>query len=208
MELSFHGANCIKVSTKNTTLVIDDNLAAIGGKSITKSDVIALQTAPHVAIDKNARMIIDGPGEYEVGEISIVGVGARAHMDEENTLNATMYKIIVGEVSVAFIGHVFDGVSEDEIEELGHVDVLFVPVGNNGYTLDATGAMKIVKQIEPKIIIPTHYADKNLNFEVTQDDLAKAITGMGMEPAETVEKLKLKSIDIPANQKLVVLESK
>ena len=51
------------------------------------------------------------------------------------------------------------------------VDVLFVPVGGNGYTLDAIGALKIIKKIEPKIIIPTHYADKAIKYEVPQADL-------------------------------------
>jgi L-ascorbate metabolism protein UlaG (beta-lactamase superfamily) len=54
-------------------------------------------------------------------------------------------------------------------------------VGNSGYTLDAVGALKIIKQIEPKVVVPTHFADKNVNYEVPQVELSDALKNLGME---------------------------
>ncbi|HWB39267.1 MAG TPA: MBL fold metallo-hydrolase [Candidatus Saccharimonadales bacterium] len=204
MDLQFYGANCVSVSYKGTRLVIDDNLAALGGKSITKADDVALFTtaAPEGV---NARLTFDSPGEYEVSDISIIGVAARAHMDEDG-LNATMFKLVAGDQSVLITGHVYPELSEAQLEAIGMVDVMVVPVGGNGYTVDPVGALKLIKEVEPKLVIPTHYADKSLKYEVPQQDLANALKELGMEPKETVSKLKLKPGELSDVTQLVVLE--
>jgi len=84
---------------------------------------------------------------------------------------------------------------------------MFVPVGGHGYTLDAVGALKLIKKIEPKLVIPTHYDDKALTFSVPQQSLEEAIKALGMEPKETVAKLKLKQSEMSDVTQLIVLES-
>jgi L-ascorbate metabolism protein UlaG (beta-lactamase superfamily) len=154
-----------------------------------------------------ARLTFDGPGEYEVSDISIIGIPARAHMDESESMHsATMYKLIIGEISILVTGHIYPEVNDSLLERIGIVDVMIVPVGGNGYTLDSVGALKIIKEIEPKLIIPTHYADKDLNLPVPQVDLASALKEIGMEPKETVSKLKLKPGELSEITQLVVLE--
>lgn len=206
MELTFHGANCIRIVTKQATVVVDDNLAQLDSKSVTKEGNVTLQTFNQEAPKVNTKICIDQPGEYETSDVSIVGVAARAHMDEDDKKSATIYKVIVHDISVVIIGHVFEDITDDEVEELGHVDIMFVPVGNKGYTLDGKGALKVIRKLEPKIVIPTHYADKSLKYEVAQDELAEALKLLEMEPVDTVPKLKLKLSEIPENLQLIVLE--
>ncbi len=206
MELTYHGGNCVRIKTKHATVVIDDNLKQLGGKSVAQAGDIVLQSFVHDAPEKEVKMLIDRPGEYEVSDISIIGVPAQSHMGQKGTFTATMFKVIAHDISVAFIGHIFEEITEDEIEELGHIDIAVVPVGNNGYTLDGEGALKVIRRMEPKMVIPTHYADKDLNYEVTQSELADAIKGLSMEVAETTPRLKLKSTDLSVNLRLVVLE--
>jgi L-ascorbate metabolism protein UlaG (beta-lactamase superfamily) len=69
---------------------------------------------------------------------------------------------------------------------------MLVPVGGNGYTLDATGALQLIKKIEPKLVIPTHYADESIHYPVEQQSLEQALKNLGMEPKETVSKLHIK----------------
>jgi len=216
MDIQFYGANCVSVTYKGTRVVIDDNLAALGGKSVLKADDIALYTTDQT--DKPAaKLLIDHPGEYEVSDISIHGVAAQAHMDpasdaggrveaDNSKKQATMYKITAGDLNLLFTGHIYPDISEAQLEEIGKVDVMFVPVGGNGYTLDAIGALKLIKEVEPKLIIPTHYADKSLSYEVPQQDLPQALHELGMEPKETTGKLKLKSADLSDVMQLIVLE--
>ena len=204
MDLQYHGANAISLSYKGTRIVIDDNLSELGGKNITKPEDIALFTAKHEPVD--ARLVFDRPGEYEVSEISVNGIAARAHMDEDKAMTATMFKLMAGELSVLITGHIYPNLTDEQLEDIGPVDILIVPVGGNGYTLDPLGAIKIIKDIEPKIVIPTHYADKTINYPVPQQDLTNALKELGMEPKETVTKLKLKPADLSDVTQLIVLE--
>jgi L-ascorbate metabolism protein UlaG (beta-lactamase superfamily) len=91
------------------------------------------------------------------------------------------------------------------LEEIGMVDIVVVPVGNSGYTLDAVGALKIIKQIEPKVMIPTHFADKDIKYEVPQTELSDALKNLGMESTETLDKYKYKPAELTDAMKLVVL---
>ena len=81
--------------------------------------------------------------------------------------------------------------SDEQLEAMGVVDILILPIGGGGYTLDAVDAAKVIRIIEPKIVIPTHYADKSLQYEVPQDELQLFIDELGA-PVETVPKYKVK----------------
>jgi len=208
MDIQFHGANCVILSTKQARIVVDDNLAELGAKPMLKAGDIALFTNNvHGEPTQPVKIAIDQPGEYEVSEVSVYGIAARAHMDEEGQNSATMYKLIAEDLRVLVTGHVYPELSDAQLEAIGMVDVMFVPVGGNGYTLDAVGALKLIKKIEPKLIIPTHYDAKGLNFPVPQQTLADALKGLAMEPKETVAKLKLKPADLGDATQLIVLES-
>lgn len=205
MELQFYGANCLTLTHKGTRIVIDDNLAGLGAKSITKPTDVALFTSPQ-ANPAPARLSFDSPGDYEVADISIVGIPARSHLEEADKFSATMFKLVAGELSVLVTGHIYPQLSESQLEIINQVDLLVVPVGGSGYTVDPVGALKLIKDIDPKLVIPTHYADKALKYEVPQQDLAAALKELSMEPKETVSKLKLKSADLGDLTQLIVLE--
>lgn len=205
MELTFHGANCLRVTTKKAQIVVDDNLSGLGLKSVTKPTDICLRTFDGIP-EKECHFSASMPGEYEISGVVIHGVAARAHMDEEGKTSATIYTIQAEDVKIAVLGHIYPELSEEQLEQIGVVDVAVVPVGDSGYTMDGIGALKVIKQIEPKVVIPTHYADKAIKYEVPQVELAEALKGLAMEAAETVEKFKPKSIEFTDTTKLIVLE--
>ena len=187
-------------------MVVDDNLADLGAKSITKVEDVALFTGVHADPPVEPKLTIDGPGEYEVSTLSIYGIPARAHVDEPKQTSAAMYRLVVGDLSVLVTGHIYPDLTDDELERIGTIDVLIIPVGGSGYTLDPVGALSVIKKIEPRIVIPTHYNDKNLKFPVPQQSLEFVLKGLGMEPAQTVNKLKLKPSDVTDALRLIVLE--
>lgn len=206
MDLQNHGANCITLATKQARITIDDNLAELGGKAVAKAGDIVLFTTAHGDPAHPARIVIDQPGEYEVAGVSIYGFAARAHMDESGKKTATMYKLICDEVKILVVGHVYPELTDAQLEAIGLVDVMIVPVGGNGYTLDGIGALKLVKKIEPKIVIPTHYNDPSLNFPVPQQTLEQALQGLAMEAQETTAKLRIKQSELGDGTHLIVLE--
>lgn len=205
MELQFFGANCLRIAAKKAQVVIDDNLDKLGLKPITKPTDISLHT--HVGIpSKSAHFTADMPGEYEISGVVIHGIGARAHMDEEDKKSATIYTINVDDMKIAVLGHIYPELSEDQLEAIGVVDIAIVPVGNNGYTLDGVGALQVIKKIEPKVVIPTHYADKAIKYEVPQVELAKALKNLGMEASESVDKYKPNRTEWTDTARLIVLK--
>ncbi|MCA9324733.1 MBL fold metallo-hydrolase [Candidatus Saccharibacteria bacterium] len=208
MDVQFFGANCLVFTSKDQRVVVDDNLSALGAKSVTKAGDLTLFTSKqHQDTPNDVRMVVDMPGEYEVGNLSIVGIPARAHMDEdEKSLNATMYKLTAGELQYLVTGHVFPALTDDELEAIGIIDVMFVPVGGNGFTVDPIGALKLIKAVEPKLVVPTHYNDKGLKFEVPQQELSDALKEIAMEPKERVQRLKLKPMELSDVTQLVILE--
>lgn len=202
MDIQFYGANCISIQHKSSRVIIDDNLDELGQKSITKAEDVALLTNG----DKKskARLTFNSPGEYEVSEISITGIPARSHIEEDKQ-SATMFKITTGEQNILITGHIYPELSEEQLESIGIVDIMLVPVGGNGYTVDPIGALKLVKAIEPKIVIPTHFADKNLKFEVPQKTLEEALVDLAMEPKDTLTKLKIKPAEMSDITQLIIL---
>jgi len=206
MDIQFYGANCIGLTSKQARVVVDDNLAELGAKPVSKDGDIIVYTTFHGDPQGNAKIVIDQPGEYEVSGVSIYGIAARAHMDEDKMQTATMYKIVFEDLSVLVAGHVYPELSDAQLEAIGMIDVLFVPVGGNGYTLDGIGALKLIKKIEPKLVIPTHYDDPKLAFAVPQQTLEQALKALAMEPKETISKLRLKPAEIGENTSLIVLE--
>ena len=206
MELQYFGGNCVRLSSKKAAIIIDDNLASLGAKAVTKPGDVALYTSAHGLPAVETKIIIDQPGEYEVSDISIQGIAARAHMDEEKQKTATIYKLVIDDIRIAVIGHIYPELSSIQLESLSTIDILIIPVGGNGYTLDPIGALKLIKEIEPKLVIPTHYDEKGLNYEVPQQSLEDALKGLSMEPRETVAKLKVKAGELGDTTQLVILE--
>ena len=207
MDLQYYGANCVSLTYKGVRVVVDDNIAELGGKNVLRADDIALYTGPHSKSSVDIKLMIDSPGEYEIGDFSIVGVAAQAHLDESSARKAaTMYKLTAGDINVLVTGHIYPDVSDPQLEAIGPVDVMIVPIGGMGYTLDAIGALKLIKEFEPKLVIPVHYSDASLGYPVPQAELEIALKELAIEPKETVSKLKLKSADLSENMQLIVLE--
>lgn len=205
MDLQYCGGSCVVLGNREVRLVVDDTLASLGLKSITKVDDIALFTGPFQPAPQ-ARLIIDGPGEYEVSNLSILGVATRAYSGQPSTLGNTIYKVITDDTSYLLSGHTHTDLSDEQLESIGLVDVMLVPIGNNGYTLDATAVLQLIKKIEPKVVIPIHYDDPALSYPVPQQSLEQVAKGLGMEPRETTAKFRFKTGETGSTTQLVVLK--
>lgn len=206
MDIQFYGANCVALSVPGVRVVVDDNLSELGGKSVLKNGDIALYTGQVADVKVETKLTITSPGEFEVADFSIQGIPVRAHVDEDKQRTGTMYKLTSKDVNVLVLGHIYPDLSDTELETIGMIDVLVTPVGGNGYTLDPVGALGIIKKIEPKLVIPTHFTDKSLNFPVPQQSLDDALKALGMEVKQTTQKLRVKLADLGDTTQLIVLE--
>ncbi len=193
-DIEYKGGNGVIIATKKTTVVIDPKLSVVGLKDVSIKDAVELATESQFATDdKNARLLVEGPGEYEIGDFSIRGVRATRHLDTASDEPiSTMYRLEVGDVRLAILGNIADKLDEDQLEALGVVDILILPIGGGGYTLDATAAASLARHIDPKVVIPVHYADSALKYEVPQDTLDTFVKELGA-PVEATSKYKVKA---------------
>jgi L-ascorbate metabolism protein UlaG (beta-lactamase superfamily) len=191
-DIEYKGGNTVVIATKKSKLITDPRLSVIGLKDIEPKGMVALATEPRFEVrSETALLNIESPGEYEIGDFSVKGVPAQRHLDSEG-FGSTIYRVEVGDVRIAVIGNIDAKVSDEQLEAIGVVDVVIIPVGGGGYTLDATAAAHLVRQIDAKVIIPVHYADSGVKYEVPQDDFEVFHKELGGE-VETVDKLKVKA---------------
>ena len=201
MEIRYYGANCVKFSTKKVSLVVDDTLDK--GASITTDKDIIIKTNTTLTYAEGGFFEVKSPGEYEVSEVSIAGIASKLHFDDNKT--SIIYSLHIDGFSVAVLGHTIGDLKDAQIEKLGVVDILVIPVGGHGYTLDAVAAVKLIKEIEPKIVIPTHYNDAKVKYEVEQAPLDEFLKSFGATEVEAIDVLKLKDATLPDKTQVVVL---
>ena len=151
MELTYHGLSSVRLRGRDTTVFIDPPQAQLPGLARSGAALI-VRTEGETEPDKlRAReghiQEVSGAGEFEVRGVSVYGIP---------TDGVTVMRVTVDEVRVVSAGKLGRQLSEDEIDALGHVDVLVVPVGG-GDALTATDAVRLVHALEPAIVVPARY---------------------------------------------------
>jgi len=205
-EIEYKGANAVIISTKKAKIIVDPKISLVGQKDISTKGAVELVTEDRFSVNNSDTVLnISSPGEYGVADFDILGIPARRHIDDESEgLKTTMYRIEIGDTRIGLVGNIHDKLSDEQLEKLGVLDILIIPIGGGGYTLDATAAASLVRMIGPKIVIPIHYFDKQLKYEIPQDELSLFVTELGA-PIETTTKYKLKQ-PLSLQSSLIVVE--
>jgi L-ascorbate metabolism protein UlaG (beta-lactamase superfamily) len=203
LDITYQGVGCVKLSGKSLTVICDPYGPDMGlGNLTSKADVVTLSGPEGFGVVQNA-MIFDGPGEYEVKGASIVGVPARLHTDESER-RGNVFGFLIDGVNVVVTGNISGKLDEDQIENLGQVDVLIVPVGGHGLTLDAEGAAAVVTQLEPSYVVPIHFDDGITKYPVPQAKVELFLKEMGANP-EPQTKLRVNPKEAPPETQVVLL---
>lgn len=209
MEIEFFGANTIKLTAKNARFMVDDTLDQNGKKSVTKAEDVSIQTDQAIAVAAGGRLLLDAPGEFEVGDVSVKAVAVRGHRDESTERTATVFQFQTSDGTVVIAGHIHPDITDAQVEQIGHADVLLIPVGGNGFTLDAEDALKVIKKLSPSVVIPTYFDIEGIKTEMPQLKLEDALGTLALPVSEPQASLKLKGTDFTDDQtKVVVLEAK
>ena len=210
MNIQWYGQSCVRLESKDSSILIDPFSKEIGLRAPRLNDNIFLVTHEHS--DHNnldgvpaESFIIRGPGEYEVKGIFVHGISSYHDNAEgqERGLN-TIYVINVEDMNICHLGDLGQTkLTQDQLDVIGSVDILFIPVGGT-YTIDGQQAIDIITQIEPKIIIPIHYKVDGLKIDL--DDAKKFIKAVGLNPEE-VDTFRINKKTLPQEEtKLVVFK--
>ena len=203
MDITYLGAGTVRLSGKNINVVVDPYEASAGlGKLSSKADVVTV-SGPEGFGRIEGAMVIDAPGEFEVKGAMITGIQSRLHIDEEGQ-RGQVYSLLIDGVNVVVTGNIAGKLDDREVEVLGKVDVLVVPVGGRGLTLDAAGAASVVAQLEPSYVVPVHYDDGQTTYPMPQAGVQDFLKEMGANP-EPISKLKVNAKEFPEETQVVLL---
>jgi L-ascorbate metabolism protein UlaG (beta-lactamase superfamily) len=211
LDLTWLGHGCFRLRGKNAVAVTDPYPPALGPKLAKLEADLVTVSHPHpnhsnVQAVRDAR-VIDGPGEYEVKGITVNGVAAY-HDDrkgEERGRN-TVFLIEVDDVRVCHLGDLGHRLDDASLEVIGSVDILLVPVGG-GNSLDASRAAEVVRQIEPRMVVPMHYAVPAVKKEL--DGVERFLKEMGAPETEPIQRLSVQATTGETETtKVVVLEAR
>lgn len=208
-EIEYFGGNCIKITSKEQTIVVDPKRSVFGLGDIFSDGMIELSTEIRLSTrNSKAFLQINGPGEYEVADFSVRGFPANRQTDFNNEHSVTNYTIVSDGINIVIVGNIANELSESQLEELGVADILIIPVGGGGYTLDAKVAGDIVAKIDPRLVIPVHYGQEGLKYEVPQDGFDRFANELGT-PIQEVDKYRIKKVDsLPESLEIVKLKLK
>ena len=211
MEITWYGHSCFRLTERNYATVVTDPFdhKAVGyGALKLKADIVTVShDAPgHANLDavKGSDHVIDGAGEFEIGGVFITAVqtgggGKKAKDKSSNTLYVFDYEGI----TVAHLGDMQEVPTQSEVEALGTVNVLLVPVGG-GSSLNAAKAAEVVSTIEPNLVIPMHYATDDAKIKL--ESLNKFLKEMGLGKTDSLPSLKVTRSSLPQETKVVVLD--
>lgn len=215
MEIYPLGHASFRIKGKNATVVTDPFDPEMVGLKFAKLETVDLVTISHPHPDHNflqnipgAPFVISGPGEYEVKGVTVVGVKT-FHDDKGGTDkgNNTVYKMVVDDVRICHLGDLGHKLTDEQLDQIGEVDILFVPVGGF-YTINSNVASEVVAQIEPLVVIPMHYGRAGLNPKQFSEleTVDKFLSEMGSAGTLPVNKYSTAKDKLPENTTVIVLE--
>jgi L-ascorbate metabolism protein UlaG (beta-lactamase superfamily) len=210
LDVTWLGHGCFRLRGRGAAVVTDPYPPAIGLK-LSRLDA-DLVTVSHEHENHNYTQIvrdayeIRGPGEYEVAGVSVIGVPTY-HDAEKGAKHGrnTVYLIEIDDVRVCHLGDLGHKLDDAEAEAISSPDVLLVPVG--GHTaINAAQAAEVVRQLEPRFVVPMHYAIPGLKLQL--DSLDRFLKEMAVTSSEPQPKLSVQKSSGEYDTKVVVLEPK
>lgn len=204
MTISFYGEGCFKIQS-GETIILTDPFSPESGlvPPRFKTDVIikTLTALPlsDQSVNSPANQLILGPGEYNIKNIDIIGLNLAGESTDK--FFKTIYLVKAENINLCFLGHISKLPEPEVAEHLEEVDILFIPAGGNPF-IEQKSAVKLIKQIEPKIVIPSFYKMPGLKRPAT--DLKIFLDEINHGKAEPKEKLMIKKKDLAEIKKTEV----
>ncbi|MFC1598498.1 MBL fold metallo-hydrolase [Patescibacteria group bacterium] len=211
MTIAWLGQSAIKIQDKDVTIAIDPH-DKTGLKMPKFNAELVLVSCDkegynNVKAIKGTPFLINGAGEYEVKNVFVYGL--RSFLDNkkgEEKGAITSYVVELKGVKVAHLGPIGqDALTERQLAKLEGVDILIVPVGGPP-TINGTGAVKIISQLQPRIVIPIHYKVTGLKAKLEPVD--KFLKEFGVTQPEKMDKLKVSKKDLPQEETKVIILNK
>lgn len=214
MEITWYGLGCLRIIERGYPAIVTDPFDEEETSyplPHLRADVVTVsipQEDPREIHWKGIRgtpRVLASPGEYEIGGLFINGVSSyRDHKSGAELGENVIYSFSLNGLSFCHLGNLGHVPTQTQVERMGSVSILFVPVGlPKGLT--PSMASEVVSLIEPNIVIPIQYTTPGLNVE--RETVDRFLKEMGAQKEAPVPVLKLASNAIPEETQIVLLEA-
>jgi L-ascorbate metabolism protein UlaG (beta-lactamase superfamily) len=205
-DVKWLGHTCLRIRGRDVAVLMDPATRAQGvTMPKQKADIVTLslkQMAPAALAGVDGEYtLIDGPGEYEVQDISINGIRTKRGTNGSQDYN-TIYLVRLEDMAFCHLGNLSQPLTDAQIATLGNVDVLFVPIGG-GDSLTISGATEVIGQIEPRLVIPMRY---RFDDEAGKRALGEFAAALGLSEVPREDRLNLRRASLPDTMSVTVLD--
>ena len=209
MDITWLGYSCFRLKGSHATIITDPYSAGLGyslGKPTARIVTVSHEHPGHCYIDGvgGQPRVVNRPGEYEISEVLIIGI-ATFHDGEGGKKRGKniVYLMEIDEVAVCHLGDLGHVLTSEQIEDIGNVDVLLLPVGGVS-TINAPMAAEVVRQLEPKVVIPMHYKTPVLKRELEAVD--RFLKEIGAKQVASQPKLSVNKSNLPLTSQVFLLD--
>ena len=209
MDVTWLGHSCFRIKGSQAVIVTDPYPPDLGyspGKLTAGIVTVSHQHPSHSYVQGigGEPRLVTGPGEYEISGVLIIGIATFHDADGGGKRGKnTVYLMEVDGISVCHLGDLGHALTAGQAEEIDDVDVLLLPVGGVS-TVDAPMAAEVIRQIEPKAVIPMHYKTPVLNREL--EPVENFLKEMGIEQIQSQPKLSFTRSSLPTTTQVFLLD--
>jgi L-ascorbate metabolism protein UlaG (beta-lactamase superfamily) len=204
MTITWFGLSSFKIVGKDVTIITDPFGNKTGLSPVRGAADIVILSNPALDWSNNTSsisgepFIINGPGEYDIKGVTVMGAAA----ENKDLGPNTIYGIEVEDVRIAFFGAFNQAqITDDQRQVLEGADIVLVPIGGKE-VLGSEQAAKIATSLEPYYIVPHSYKTPGLSLNL--DKLDNFVKEMGGKPTET-DKISVKKKDFTADVTSVIV---
>jgi len=212
VKIKWLGHSCFIITSYNGTRIITDPYSVERGihySTINEDADIVLVSHDHwdhnnVSSIKGNPIIIKDSGVNIVKDIEFKGVSTYhdSSFGKDRGPN-NIFCFCVDEINICHLGDLGHTLSQQQVADVGRVDILLIPVGGN-YTINATDANNICDKLKPKLVIPMHFKNDRCEFPI--DSVTPFIEKRNNVKLLNISELKMKASELPATIETIVLK--
>jgi L-ascorbate metabolism protein UlaG (beta-lactamase superfamily) len=215
MVITWYGLSSFKIVSGTSTLITDPFAKTAGptpprgtADAVISSNLNVPTYNNTEPVSREGTFIINGPGEFDVKGLFVRGIAAAGDPAQKTDGfdHTTIYNIRMEDLRLGFLGSLKQKeLTDAQLEAMGDIDILFVPAGGNT-VCDAEQAVAITNQLEPKYVIPMHYAQAGIKIKL--DKLEVFLKEIGQAKKSPQDKLTTKKSALPEGDttEVVVLD--
>ncbi|MBN1201512.1 MAG: MBL fold metallo-hydrolase [Anaerolineae bacterium] len=209
MDIIWYGHSCFRVTERGYASVVTDPFGESLGYEVPRLKATIVTVSHHapghdnLAAVRGYERVIDGPGEYEISGVFVIGVATYDKTVEQPNRNV-VYVLDYQTLTIAHLGDLDHIPDQSMIDALGAIDIVLIPVGGGG-SLSSSQAAEVVSMLEPSIVIPMHYQTDALRG-MELDPADRFLKEMGINSIEQEPMLRISPSALPEQTQVILLD--